>query len=226
MVSSIEKRFWRWQQIGVKSFNTNVPRHKSGEFHLEFLMSRGLLPYHSFLDIGCGALRTGLNVIPYLNKGNYYGFDKEGELIGLASQYIISMYNLAEKRPMLAISDQIPFSSDMKFNFMWAHSVFSHLKPEDVKTLLMEVSLCLKEGGKFFATFHEGERIDVGRKHVWRTHGEEFERVEYPFSFFQDMAARFGLKAELLGHWRHESCRPDRPVTDQAQKMMEFRLAE
>ena len=33
----------------------------------------GLRQHHRVLDIGCGSLRSGRLLIPYLNKGNYFG---------------------------------------------------------------------------------------------------------------------------------------------------------
>src|SRR5205823_12654151 len=37
------------------------------------LTTLGLRQHHSLLDIGCGSLRVGLLLIPYLNRGTYFG---------------------------------------------------------------------------------------------------------------------------------------------------------
>ncbi len=39
------------------------------------LTTLGLRQHHSLLDIGCGSLRIGRLVIPYLNRGKYFGVE-------------------------------------------------------------------------------------------------------------------------------------------------------
>jgi len=39
----------------------------------KLLFDHGMKPKHKVLDIGCGALRVGRVLIPYLNAGGYYG---------------------------------------------------------------------------------------------------------------------------------------------------------
>src|SRR5207248_6045542 len=46
-----------------------------GRYVFEFLVESGCRPDHRVLDFGCGALRAGVHVIPYLNAGNYFGVD-------------------------------------------------------------------------------------------------------------------------------------------------------
>ena len=39
------------------------------------LTTLGLRQHHSLLDIGCGSLRIGRLLIPYLNRGKYFGVE-------------------------------------------------------------------------------------------------------------------------------------------------------
>src|SRR5438477_9754533 len=39
------------------------------------LTTLGLRQHHSLLDIGCGSLRIGRLLIPYLNRGKYFGIE-------------------------------------------------------------------------------------------------------------------------------------------------------
>src|SRR4029450_11413927 len=45
------------------------------------LSTLGLRQYHAVLDIGCGSLRIGRLLIPYLNAGNYTGIEPNKWLI-------------------------------------------------------------------------------------------------------------------------------------------------
>src|SRR5271167_1446401 len=42
----------------------------------------GLRQHHSLLDVGCGSLRNGRLLIPYLNNGNYTGIETNKWLVG------------------------------------------------------------------------------------------------------------------------------------------------
>jgi hypothetical protein len=54
-----------------------------GKLQLDFLVQNGLQPHHVLYDIACGSLRAGIHLIPYLNRGNYVGIEKEELLIEL-----------------------------------------------------------------------------------------------------------------------------------------------
>ena len=54
----------------------------SMQFNLLTFM--GLRDYHKLLDIGCGSLRVGRLLIPYLLKGNYFGLEPEKWLVNEA----------------------------------------------------------------------------------------------------------------------------------------------
>lgn len=45
------------------------------------LTSVGLRQHHRVLDIGCGSLRVGRLLIPYLNQGNYFGVEPNEWLV-------------------------------------------------------------------------------------------------------------------------------------------------
>jgi hypothetical protein len=38
-----------------------------GKHQCDYLISRGLMPHHKFLDVGCGSLRGGIYFVDYLN---------------------------------------------------------------------------------------------------------------------------------------------------------------
>src|ERR1043165_9261696 len=71
--------------------------HEIGNLQFEFLLGQGLLPSHKLVDIGCGALRCGLPIIRYLEKGTYFGLDINASLIEAAKSEL-SLAELTSKR--------------------------------------------------------------------------------------------------------------------------------
>jgi ubiquinone/menaquinone biosynthesis C-methylase UbiE len=67
-----------------------------GRLQLEFLKHQGLLPAHSLLDVGCGALRGGVRFVDYLNSGLYCGLDMNESLLE-AGRYEVERAGLSEK---------------------------------------------------------------------------------------------------------------------------------
>src|SRR5258707_14801164 len=45
------------------------------------LTTGGLRQHHSLLDIGCGSLRIGRLLFPYLNRGKYFGAEPNDGLV-------------------------------------------------------------------------------------------------------------------------------------------------
>src|SRR5437868_14897345 len=45
------------------------------------LTTLGLRQHHSLLDVGCGSLRIGRLLIPYLNCGKYFGVETNNWLV-------------------------------------------------------------------------------------------------------------------------------------------------
>jgi len=54
---------------------------ETGRIQMDMLLRLGLQPRHRVLDIGCGPLRTGCRLVPFLDPGNYWGTDLSGALM-------------------------------------------------------------------------------------------------------------------------------------------------
>src|SRR4051812_34947169 len=55
-----------------------------GELQKNFLLAQGLQPDHDFLDVGCGALRAGIQLMPHLEPGRYCGMDASADILAAA----------------------------------------------------------------------------------------------------------------------------------------------
>lgn len=69
--------------------------------HMQILQSVGLKPQHTVLDFGCGTLRTGRKLIPFLETGNYYGIDISPIALDYCHQTVQDNVELKEKQPLL-----------------------------------------------------------------------------------------------------------------------------
>jgi cyclopropane fatty-acyl-phospholipid synthase-like methyltransferase len=116
------------------------------------LTCTGLRQHHRVLDIGCGSLRLGRLLIPYLNKGNYVGVEPNEWLLSDGIKNEIGEDLLSIKKPNLIYSDSIRGRRLGAINYAIAQSIFSHTKLQLFGTWLSDVSKVLPSDGVLFAT--------------------------------------------------------------------------
>ena len=188
------ERFWEYGKWAY--------RLADGVEQFDRLISYGLKPYHYLLDVGCGWLRGGINLIEYLDIGYYYGFDKEQDQLD-RGEMLLKGKDLIHKKPVIKLVTNTKgiwhFIGRMKFDYMMAYSVFTHTDPYMTTRLFTNTIPFLKDKGKFFATFHgrdESSDIFVGDKHLSRS--DEYKAVRYPFSFFEGLAHKNKMTVKHL----------------------------
>jgi hypothetical protein len=95
-----------------------------GWLQFEFLKRQGLQPQHYLLDIGCGSLRGGVHFINFLDKGHYYGIEKETSLIKAGKTLELKRRNLLHKNPHIFHIRNFDISQigHNSFGFMLAQS--------------------------------------------------------------------------------------------------------
>jgi len=69
------------------------------------LTTLGLRQHHSLIDIGCGSLRIGRLLIPYLNEGNYFGLEPNEWLVDEGIKRELGEALVRIKRPTFFFSD-------------------------------------------------------------------------------------------------------------------------
>src|SRR5262249_12981223 len=141
-----------------------------GATQFRLLTTLGLREYHSVLDFGCGSLRAGRLLIPYLQPGRYYGLEPNRWLIDDAVAREIGADIIRLKQPTFRHDEG--FSAvhfGMKFDFVLAQSIFSHAGRDLVATAMSSFKRCLAEGGLILSTFVPPEML--GQKEDSRSQG-------------------------------------------------------
>lgn len=130
-----------------------------GSLQFLLLSAAGLRAHHKVCDVGCGSLRAGKLLIPYLDKGNYFGLEPNQWLIDEAIEQEIGQDLVSLKAPRFDNNENFNLSSfGEKFDFVVAQSIFSHASAKQIKSCLKEVRQHLQAEGLFIATFIWGKQ--------------------------------------------------------------------
>jgi SAM-dependent methyltransferase len=177
-----------------------------GALQFEFLRGRGLRPEHRFLDVGCGALRAGLHFIRYLERGHYFGLDRNASLLK-AGRVELEEAGLSDRQPLMlddGVFDAARFGTT--FHLALAQSVFTHLELNSVARCLAGVAAVLEPGGRFFASYfpapslHHYEGLPQLDGRV--SYADRFP-FHYPFAVFPFLASELPLQVHDVGPWGH-----------------------
>lgn len=143
---------------------TGVKPDGAGQQQLEFLQQAGLTPQDRLLDLGCGSLRLGQHAIEYLERGHYVGADLSGAVMSAASHRLDDRL-MAQKDPRLVVNDgaSLSFLAD-PVDVIWAHSVATHMPPDEFRELLASVPEAVTDGGCLLASYF-GERQRSPKDH-------------------------------------------------------------
>lgn len=139
---------------GADASRNNWDSH--GNLQRDFLLCRGLQPHHRLLEVGCGSGRLARKVVPYLEEWRYSGIDISVEAIAVAmSLSVIEGWHV--KRPKLYAAEVASLPPMSPFDFVWAHSVFTHLPVPMIEDVMREVVRRLAPGGAFYWTYLPGD---------------------------------------------------------------------
>jgi hypothetical protein len=162
------------------------------------LTTLGLRQHHMLLDLGCGSLRIGRLLIPYLNRGKYFGVEPNEWLVDEGIRRELGETLVQIKRPTFYFSDSPHTIAQAKiaFDFALAQSIFSHCGLDLIKGWLSAISRSLAQNGAFVATFLMGE------EDCTRTGWIYPECVNYRPATLERAAADVNLRFEILD-WKH-----------------------
>jgi cyclopropane fatty-acyl-phospholipid synthase-like methyltransferase len=162
------------------------------------LTTLGLRQHHSLLDIGCGSLRIGRLLIPYLNRGKYFGVEPNEWLVDEGIRRELGETLVQIKRPTFFFSDSPDTiaQSKISFNFALAQSIFSHCGLDLIQAWLSAISRSLAQDGALFATFLIGEEDSAQAGWIYP------KCVNYRPATLKRAAEEVNLRFEILD-WKH-----------------------
>jgi cyclopropane fatty-acyl-phospholipid synthase-like methyltransferase len=161
------------------------------------LTCTGLRQHHRVLDIGCGSLRVGRLLIPYLNRGNYVGVEPNRWLVedGIENETGRDLVRI--KAPVFSFRASLEeFREPLGIDYAVAQSIFSHCGKDLIKTWLSQVSLHLNDTGALFATFLPDKEDSAASGWVYPG------CVNYRAGTMAELAAESGLAFDVLD-WAH-----------------------
>ncbi len=128
----------------------------------------GLREHHFLLDLGCGSLRSGRLLIPYLLPGRYFGIEPERWLIEGVIKNELGEDMVRIKRPVFSDNNDFTLSIfNREFDFILAYSVFSHASQQQIRRCLSEAKRVMTSTSIFVATFIKGEEDYAGSEWVY-----------------------------------------------------------
>ena len=162
------------------------------------LTTLGLRQHHSLLDVGCGSLRSGRLLIPYLNRGKYFGIEPNEWLVEEGINREIGKSLVEIKRPVFSFSDSPEAIERAKivFDFAVAQSIFSHCGLDLIKGWLSAISRSLAQDGALVATFLVGEEDSAQMGWIYP------HCVNYRPATLESAAADVNLRFEIVD-WKH-----------------------
>ncbi len=178
---------------GAVGSHTHESWLQLGQLQFDYAVSHGLKPGARMLEIGCGNLRAGRLFIDYLQPGHYYGLDISPDIL-IRAQDAIAEFDLRAKLPHLTLVKdlKLSFLPERSFDFVHAHSVFSHSPSSVIEECFANVGRIMAPGAFFDFTFD-------------RTEGEEHQVLSEDFYYrtqtLVDLAARHGLAAKFMQDW-------------------------
>ena len=158
---------FRWRRhrhmVGIPHYFDPI-----GRSQFELLKLLGLAPHHYVLDLGCGSLAAGKHLIPYLAPGHYCGIEPNSWLIEDGIAYELGKRWVNRRRPRFSHTDQFELTVfGQPFDFLLAHSVFSHASQAQVAKTLSQARQVMSPAAVFAASYFKGERNYEGEAWVY-----------------------------------------------------------
>lgn len=112
------------------------------------LFANGLREHHRVLDFGCGSLRLGRLLIPYLQEGRYFGIEPNAWLIHDALERELGWDIIRLKKPAFSHRDDYDCTSlQSSFHFIMAQSIVTHCGPDLFRKLMRSFASVLEPEG-------------------------------------------------------------------------------
>jgi len=120
----------------------------------------GLREHHYVLDFGCGSLRLGRMLLPYLLPQRYFGIEPNGWLVEQGFLYETGQDIRAIKQPSFSYDSAFDCTVfGRQFDFIVAQSIITHTGRSEAQTLFESASRALLDSGVFLFSFAADEKL-------------------------------------------------------------------
>ncbi len=156
----------------------------------------GLRDYKYVLDIGCGSLNLGRLLIPFLLPNRYYGVDPNKWVVEEGIKSNLGNEIMELKNPQFQYVSNFEFNRfEREFDFLIAHSIFSHATPSQIELCLNEAKKVMNEDSVLVASFVKGED---SFKDYWNYP----DCWSYTLDRMKEIVSKCGLHCKELS-WKH-----------------------
>ena len=198
---SEEDRLGLDQENGARHYRAYVGPSKnydlSSAIQFNLLTLAGLREHHYLLDIGCGSLRAGKLLIPYLLPERYCGVEPNEWLIKEGIDLELGSGIFEIKRPNVIYDLDFSFEKfGCMFDFIIAQSIFTHASPIQIERCFEQIQKVKNDDFVFFATFSEGKENYAGNDWVYPG------CVFYKMDMFKELSESYNFHCERL-NWPH-----------------------
>lgn len=166
---------------------------------MNLLTAAGLEETDRVLDFGCGSLRLGRCLIPFLRRGNYYGIDPHDWLIQDGFEQETGQQLRTLKAPVFSNDARFDCSIfGVAFDFIMAQSIITHSGPTQTARMIETGGAALKEDVVMLLSFIKGADDAPLPEADWTY---PFN-VEYPEPWLRAICERHGLHFQII-NWHH-----------------------
>jgi SAM-dependent methyltransferase len=126
-----------------------------GRRQLDWLISEGLDPEDTLLEIGCGIFRAGKHFIEYLDRKKYIGMEISEETIQVGLDRLNNQM-IQTKKPTIYNNSNLQLGEiGTHVDFIIAHSVFSHTPEEVIRECFKNLHKIMNKDSNFYFTFFD-----------------------------------------------------------------------
>jgi cyclopropane fatty-acyl-phospholipid synthase-like methyltransferase len=163
------------------------------------LFEAGMRETDKVLDMGCGSLRLGRILIPFLKTGGYAGIEPNHWLVEEGIERELGRDAVDLKRPRFEANEDFDASGfGEPFDFVIAQSIATHTGPSMMQRLFEGSAKALKGDGLFLFSYINDEAAQELPPEGWEYPG----CVPYRSAYVMECLEKAGLHARPIA-WHH-----------------------
>jgi hypothetical protein len=180
-----------------------------GALQLKLLQDNGLSPEHKVLDIGCGCLRAGVKIIPYLEPDHYFGIDARQPLLNVGFKRELKRLELdtrmsRENLYTSAVGEHVRLAEN-SIDAGLCIQVMTHYQLNFLRIILENSAKYFKSGAKLYVSFFELAEGEPYAKPFLNKAGSRSRGHKPPYHYYRRdmeyMANGTAWTPGYIGYW-------------------------